>query len=99
MKGRDNSFRDALRTRTARHVQGERWPALMTIATLAAYLDCTNTSVETAVAVGDLPLSFKFGRQDMWSKNEIDEVIAKLDGSAPRDWRAEQPGLQMRPRR
>ncbi len=84
------------RAGAARRVQGERWPALMTLTTLAAYLDCTRTAVETAVAVGTLPLSFKFGKQDVWSKNAIDGVIAKLDGSAPWDWRAEQPGLQGR---
>lgn len=87
---------DTPRTRAARQVQGERWPALMTIATVAAYLDCTKTGVETAVAVGVLPLSFKFGKQDVWSKNAVDKVIAKLDGSASWDWRAEQPGLQGR---
>lgn len=69
----------------------------MTLATLAAYLDRTERVVETAVAVGELPLSFKFGGKDMWSKNEIDQVIARLDGSAQRDWRAEQPGLQGQP--
>ncbi len=79
-----------------RRVQGERWPALMTLATLAAYLDRTETVIQTAVATGELPLAFTFGGKEMWSKNAVDEVIAKLDGSAPWDWRAEQPGLQRR---
>ncbi len=87
---------DTVRTGAARRVQGERWPTLMTLTTMAAYLDCTKTVVETAVAVGQLPLSFKFGGKEMWSKNQVDEAIAKLDGTAPRDWRAEQPGLQKR---
>lgn len=85
---------DTVRTGAARRIQGERWPALMTLTTLAGYLDCTKTVVETAVAVGQLPLSFKFGGKDIWSKNQVDEAIAKLDGTAPWDWRAEQPGLQ-----
>lgn len=84
------------RTQAARCVQGERWPALMTVATLAAYLDRTETVVQTAVATGELPLSFTFGGKEMWSKNEIDQFIAKLDGRSSWDWRAEQPGLQNR---
>lgn len=66
------------RISATRCVQGERWPALMTRATAAAYLDGSEATLERQAAAGTLPAPLMFDGEQMWRRTEIDEALARL---------------------
>jgi predicted DNA-binding transcriptional regulator AlpA len=61
--------------------------------TAAAYLDMSERVFLQAVARGDIPLPFRMGSREVWSKTAIDTEIERL-ASGAEDWRKDQPGLR-----
>lgn len=68
------------------------WPKMMKRGTAAAYCDLTPVKFMQEVAAGRLPAPIKMGGEDHWSRDQIDDDIARLTGQTY-DWRKDQPGL------
>lgn len=69
------------------------WPRMMRRGLAAAYCDLSTSAFEREIARGRLPLPIKFGDEDHWSRDQIDEALDRLTGTGVPDWRKEQPGL------
>lgn len=68
------------------------WPKLMKRGTAAAYCDLAPAKFLQEVAAGRLPSPVKVGGEDHWSRDLIDDDIARITGQT-HDWRKDQPGL------
>ena len=55
-------------------------PAAMTRAKASAYCDLSVAEFEREVAVGRLPAPFKVGRNDHWSRAQLDKALLVLAG-------------------
>lgn len=67
------------------------WPRLMRRATAAAYCDLSPADFERVVTASQLPLPVKIGREDHWSRVQLDEYCAAMFGEGVDDWRKQQP--------
>lgn len=67
------------------------WPRTMKRGTAAAYCDLTPTDFDREVTAGKLPLPFILGKDEHWSRVQLDEYLASLAGEGGSDWRREQP--------
>lgn len=58
----------------------ERWPQLMSAATVAEYIDVSERQVWKLAADGSLPAPVKIpgARSSRWRKKDIDAIIGKL---------------------
>lgn len=73
---------------------GERWPAAMRRRTAAAYLDMPTTEFDTEVAAGRLPLPFRLGKAEHWTRAALDKALDVLAPVEVDDWRSRQPAYQ-----
>lgn len=62
-------------------------PRAMRRATAAEYLELSTAEFEREVAAGRLPMPFKLGNAEHWSKEAIDEAVARLSGDRAPSWR------------
>lgn len=62
-------------------------PRAMRRATAAEYLELSAAEFEREVAAGRLPMPFKLGNHEHWSKEALDECVAKLSGDGVPSWR------------
>lgn len=69
----------------ARHAPD--WPRIMRRETAAMYCDMAPADFEREVADARLPLPFKLGGKEFWSRSAIDEMINRLTGDTVPDWR------------
>nr|WP_089218544.1 hypothetical protein [Sphingomonas laterariae] len=67
------------------------WPRMMKRDTAAQYCDMSIAEFERAIASGVIPMPVRFGDRDRWSREQIDAWIARAEGDAPKDWRANAP--------
>jgi predicted DNA-binding transcriptional regulator AlpA len=58
------------------------WPAMMRLATAAAYLDLSPAAFKREIAIGRMPTPIKFGGRDSWRRDAIDACIDALSGSS-----------------
>lgn len=64
------------------------WPRTLRRSTAALYCDLTLKDFEREVAAGRLPAPIRFGSEEHWSRNQIDEHLDRLFGDKLPDWRA-----------
>lgn len=64
---------------------------MMLRSTAAAYLDLSEAALEKEVGAGRLPPPVLLGARLHWDRDQIDEALAKLSGSAEADWRTSSP--------
>ena len=62
-------------------------PRAMKRATAAEYLELSMPEFEREIAAGRLPMPFKLGNHEHWSKEAIDEAVARLSGEHTPSWR------------
>lgn len=62
-------------------------PRAMKRTTAADYLELSPSEFEREVAAGRLPMPFKLGNHEHWSKEAIDEAVARLSGEHATSWR------------
>lgn len=82
---------DERKSRSRHAIQGQRWPALMTQATAAAYLDGSVALLEKQVSRGIMPIPIFYDGKPMWRKEAIDLALARLAGEVAPDWRDRSP--------
>ncbi len=58
-----------------------RWPRLMSIETVSAYLELPKTKIKEL----DIPTK-KFGKHVRWDKNDIDSFVSSIENSAENEW-------------
>jgi hypothetical protein len=59
--------------------------------TAALYCDMAATEFEREVAAGRLPMPLPFGKQERWSKTQLDRALATIAGDVDDDWRSGSP--------
>jgi len=64
------------------------WPRTMKRGTAALYCDLSVPEFEREVGAGRLPLPFKLGNSEHWSRAAIDEHLGRLSGDGGNDWRS-----------
>ena len=57
----------------------DRWPAMMSAATLATYLDLAERTVWKLAASGGLPRPLKLGGSSRWRRADVDAHLAPSD--------------------
>jgi predicted DNA-binding transcriptional regulator AlpA len=62
-------------------------PRMMRRVTAAAYLDLSTAEFEREVAAGRLPMPVRFGNNEHWSREAIDDAVGKLTGDRVVSWR------------
>jgi len=66
-------------------------PRAMRRATAADYLELSLAEFEREVVAGRLPMPFKLGNHEHWSKDALDECVAKMSGDGVSSWRDRSP--------
>jgi predicted DNA-binding transcriptional regulator AlpA len=62
-------------------------PRAMKRATAAEYVELSVPEFEREVAAGRMPQPFKLGNNEHWSKEAIDQAVARLSGEHAPSWR------------
>jgi hypothetical protein len=69
---------------------------MMRKATASAYCDLTSADFEREVAAGRLPLGIRLGKEEHWSRDQLDGSLDTMLGiGGARNWREECPGLAL----